>query len=110
MLALAGPPRTAAELHDDTESLVKTVALAVERLQRLDLVRGLYNDAIENENAADYFEHVGLPPEATWEQFRALYAVGNSDDDVDVDHATNDLVTFPPIAAAIAERQAQSEA
>ncbi len=107
MYILTGPPCSAAELRDDADRLIKVVVEEVEKLQRLDIVRSLYDDAVENENPA-YLQHVGLSPDATWEQFRALYAVG--DDHVDVDRATGDLVTFPPVAAAIAERQARSAA
>ncbi len=62
-----------------------------------DMLLGLYEDEAENGDGS-FFEHIGLPPDATWEQFRQHYADGPSPERVG-----NDLATYPPIAQRIAE-------
>ena len=68
-----------------------------------DMLLGLYEDEAENGDGS-FFEHIGLPSDATWEQFCRHYADcgGPSSERVG-----NDLATYPPIAQRIAELKAE---
>ncbi len=81
------------------EKALEMVAL-VEREIRVDILRNWYEDS-----DAEFFQHVGLPADATWEQWRAHYTA--DDGSADVDRVGNDLATFPPIAAEIAKLPAE---
>ena len=100
MFAMSGSPATDA----DIDRLIETVQAALAKDNRIGLVQGLYDDEAE-EGDGSFFLHVGLPGDATWEQFRAHYAVGEGD--VDADRACQDLATYPPIAARVAELKAE---
>ena len=74
-------------------------------------------DAIEDENlllesyldVADdgaFFTHIGLPPDASWGDFRRHY---NNDGKPDNDRHANDLLSYPPIAARIEELRSKSK-
>ena len=84
------------------EKARELVAL-IERENRVDILRNWYDDS-----DAEFFQHVGLPADASWDQWRAHYAT--DDDDVDMERVGEDLKTFPPIAARIAELTAEQEA
>jgi len=66
-----------------------------------DILLGLYEDEIDNGDGS-FFEHIGLSPDATREQFRQHYTGGPSPERVG-----NDLATYPPIARRIAELKAE---
>ncbi len=87
--------------------LIDIVRAAIAKEQRIGAVQCLYEDEAK-EGSGNFFAHAGLPREATWEQFRAHYAVG--EDDVDADRAFEDLATYPPIAARIEVLKAEQEA
>ncbi len=81
-----------------------------------EVLKALKSGSIEFEllydNAdAEFLQHVGLPTDASWDQWRAHYTT--DDDDVDMERVGDDLRTFPPIAAHIevltAERRAAEE-
>ena len=95
------------ELDRVVEETVHLFQTEAEKLQRLDLLEGLYRDHAEHSDGK-FFKHIGLPKDATWEQFRAHYAVG--DDDVDEDRACGDLATYPPIARRVAQIIAEQSA
>ena len=59
------------------------------------IVESLFDDA-----DAAYLKHVDLPKDATWDQFRAHYALVGGD--LDADRTCEDLASFPPVATAIA--------
>ncbi len=70
--------------------------------QEAQTLRAHYEDA-----DADYLAHVGLRRNASWHSFRQHYA---KDDGFDIDRAANDLATYPPVAARVAELKAEMEA
>ena len=76
----------------------------VEEIEKEGLLLVWYEDA-----DADYLRYLGLPPEASWEQYRAHYTVGE-DGGADVDRMASDLLKFLPIASAIAEHKAERDA
>ena len=100
MFAMSGGPVDDASI----DRLIETVQAAHAKEERIDLVQGLYDDEA-NEGDGSFFLHVGLPENVTWEQFRAHYAVG--DNDVNSKRACEDLATYPPIAARVAELKAE---
>ena len=104
MFVLLGLPSSGDELHSAANSLIETEQIEAARDSRFSSLQSLYQDEI-NEGAGDYFQHIGLPKDATWEQFRAHYAV--HDGDVDATRAFEDLAAYPPIAARIAELKAE---
>ena len=57
---------------------------------------------------AEFLQHVGLPADASWDQWRAHYAT--DDDGVNMERVGDDLKTFPPIAAQIEEITAERAA
>ena len=87
------------DIDNASDGLIDVAKDELMKMQRLDIVRGLYDDA-----DTAYLRHVGLPKSATWDRFCGLYAI--DDGDVDADRAINDLVTFPRVAKAIAELKA----
>ncbi len=87
--------------------MIEIVQTDMAKERRIGAVRTLYDDEAEDGDGA-FFKHVGLPKDATWEQFRSHYAVG--EDDVDADRAFGDFETYPPIAARIAELKAEKQA
>ena len=56
---------------------------------------------------ADYLRYLGLPPKATWAEYRRHY---DEDGGADVDRMANDLLNYPPIAAGITELKAERDA
>ncbi len=88
-----------AEPGEAREKAREIVAL-IERENRVNVLRNWYDDA-----DAEFLQHVGLPADATWEQWRAHYTA--DDGSADVDRVGNDLKTFPPIAAEIAKLAAE---
>lgn len=97
-LTLTGP-WGASKLEEDVNGIIEVAQTELAKMENIDIVRGLYDEA-----DAAYLKHVGLPKGASWDQFRSHYAT--AEDDVDADRATNDLVTYPPVAKRIAELQA----
>ncbi len=81
----------------------REIATLIEREHHVDNLRNWYDDS-----DAEFFQHVGLPTDASWDQWRAHYAT--DDDDVDMERVGNDLKTYPPIAARIAELTAERTA
>ena len=69
------------------------------------MLLGLYEDAADDGDGS-FFEHIGLPPDATWGQFRQHYddRGGSTPERVG-----RDLETYPPIAQRIAELKAERE-
>ena len=63
------------------------------------LLRNWYDDDIEDEQG-EFFAHVGLPRDCSWEAFRRHYTTSKR-----IDHARHaeDLLSFPPIAERIKE-------
>ena len=53
-----------------------------------------------------FFEHIGLPPDSTWEQFCEHYADRGGPSS---ERVGNDLATYPPIARRIAELQIERD-
>ena len=88
-----------AEPGEAREKARELVAL-IEREHHVDILRNWYDDS-----DAEFFQHVGLPADASWDQWRAHYITTN--DDVDMERVGNDLKTYPPIAARIAELTAE---
>ncbi len=82
------------------------LAAVIERELHAEVLRSWYVSA-----DAEFLQHVGLPTDASWDQWRAHYAT--DDDRVDMERVGNDLKTFPPIAAQIeeiiAERAAEEQ-
>lgn len=76
------------------------LAALIEREHHIDILRNWYADA-----DAEFLEHVGLPADTSWDQWRAHYAT--DEDDVDMERVGDDLRTFPPIAAHIEEITAE---
>ena len=107
LLALAVPHLAADERRQEADGMIEIVQTDMAKERRVGAVQCLYEDEAEDGDGA-FFEHVGLPKDATWEQFRAHNAVG--EDDVDADRAFGDLETYPPIAARIAELKAEMQA
>ena len=101
MFVLSGISRD--KLPGAVDNIIEFVQIIVAKDDRLDIVQSLYENG-----HGDYFARVGLPKDATWKQFRALYTIGN--DDVDADRALHDFTTYPPIAARIAEVKAEKAA
>ncbi len=52
------------------------------------------------ESGSGFFEHIGLDPEASFEDFRAHY---DKDGAVDIDRAAKDLFTYTPVEARLKE-------
>ncbi len=79
------------------------LAAVIERELHVEVLRNWYDDA-----DAEFLQHVGLPIDASWDQWRAHYAT--DDDGVDMERVGDDLRTFPPIAAQIEEITAERAA
>jgi hypothetical protein len=97
-----GGPVKPGEAREKARELVAVF----ERELHVEVLRNWYDDA-----DAEFLQHVGLPTDASWDQWRAHYAT--DDDGVDMERVGEDLRTFPPIAAHIevltAERRAAEE-
>ena len=87
--------------------MIEIVKADVAKEQRVGTVQSFYEDEVENGDGT-FFEHVGLPRDVSWEQFRAHYAVG--EDDVDAAQAFGDFESYPPIVARVAELRAEMQA
>ncbi len=63
------------------------------------ILRDWYDDHSE-EGEGEFFEHIGLPQDCSWDAFRHHYTKRNR-----IDHSRHagDLSTFPPIVARIKE-------
>ncbi len=63
------------------------------------VLRDWYDDHSE-EGEGEFFEHIGLPQDCSWDDFRRHYTTRKR-----IDHARHgdDLESFPPIAARIKE-------
>ncbi len=59
------------------------------------LLRNWYDD-----EEGEFFAHVGLPRDCSWEAFRRHYTIRKR---IDFDRAGDDFASFPPIAARIKE-------
>ena len=76
----------------------------VEVIEKEALLQIWYEDA-----DADYLRYLGLPPKATWEEYRRHYSVGE-DGGADVGRMANDLANYPPIASSIRAGRAAANA
>ncbi len=65
------------------------------------ILRTWYDDHREDEEG-EYFLHVGLPRDCSWDAFRHHYTTRKR---IDHARAADDLVSFPPIAARLKELQ-----
>ena len=61
------------------------------------LLRNWY-DSHSEEGGEEFFPHIGLPRDCSWEAFRRHYTTRKR---IDFDRAGDDLASFPPIAARI---------
>jgi|ETNmetMinimDraft_13_1059891.scaffolds.fasta_scaffold37299_1 hypothetical protein len=95
MLALAWGANDPERLSSAVDGLFGTVTAEFKKMQNADIVESLFDDA-----DAAYLKHVDLPKDATWDQFRAHYALVGGD--LDADRTCEDLASFPPVATAIA--------
>lgn len=77
----------------------------IDSIQAENLLLGLYEDTAVNADF-DFFEHVGLPRDASWGQFRRHY---DKDGLPDSERAAQDLRTYPPVAKQIAELKLQQD-
>ena len=87
----------------EAETSARKLVAMIARENRVDNLRNWYDDA-----DPEFLQHVGLPADASWDQWRAHYAT--DDDDVDMERVGEDLKTYPPIAARIAELTAERAA
>ena len=67
------------------------------------ILLGHFIDEAENSDGG-FFEHIGLPADASWGEFRRHY---DKDGVPDIDRAANDLFTYPPIAERVEELKAE---
>lgn len=66
----------------------------------LAMLRGWYDDHLESSTGEEFFAHIPLPTDCSWDVFREHYThLGR----IDQTRHANDLLTFPPIAKAIAD-------
>ncbi len=65
------------------------------------ILRNWYDDHREDEEG-EYFLHVGLPRDCSWDAFRHHYTTRKR---IDHARAADDLVSVPPIAARLKELQ-----
>ncbi len=63
------------------------------------ILRNWYDDYAEG-GEGEVFLHIGLPRDCSWEAFRRHYTTRKR---FDFDRASDDLASFPPIAARIKE-------
>ena len=84
----------------------RELAAGIEQELHVEVLRNWYDDA-----DAEFLQHVGLPADTRWDQWRAHYTA--DDCGVDMERVGNDLRTFPPIAVQIeeiiAERAAEEQ-
>ncbi len=80
------------------------LAAVIERELHVEVLRSWYDNA-----DAEFLQHIGLPIDTSWDQWRAHYAT-DDDDGVDMERVGDDLRTFPPIAAQIEEITAERAA
>jgi hypothetical protein len=64
-------------------------------------LRGWYDAESEDEDR-EFFKHVGLPPDCSWEAFRHHYTVRGR---IDFERLGEDLLTFPPLASQDKDEQ-----
>jgi len=64
------------------------------------ILRDWYDDHSSEEDEGEFFLHIGLPRDCSWEAFRRHYTTRKR-----IDHArhADDLLSFPPIAARLKE-------
>ncbi len=65
------------------------------------ILRNWYDDYAED-GEGEFFLHIGLPRDCSWEAFRRHYTTRKR---IDHTRAADDLVSFPPIAARLKELQ-----
>ena len=87
------------EARERAREMVAMIAKEV----RIEALRGWYDD-----RDPEFLEHVGLPADVTWDEYRAHYTAGL--DDIDMERAANDLMTYPPIVTRLAELTAERAA
>ena len=63
------------------------------------LLRSFYDDEKEH-GEGEFFAHVGLPRDCSWEAFRKHYTTRKR---IDHERHAADLLSYPPIAASIKE-------
>ena len=72
-------------------------------IEHENILLGHFIDEAENGDGS-FFEHIGLPADASWGEFRRHY---DKDGVPDIDGAGNDMATYPPIAERIEELKAE---
>ena len=65
------------------------------------ILRNWYDDHREDDEG-EYFLHIGLPRDCSWDVFRHHYTTRKR---IDHARAADDLISFPPIAARLKELQ-----
>ncbi len=63
------------------------------------ILRNWYDDHAED-SEGEYFLHIGLPRDCSWDTYRRHYTTRKR---IDFDRVGDDLASFPPIAARIKE-------
>ncbi len=63
------------------------------------ILRNWY-DSHSEEGGEEFFPHIGLPRDCSWEAFRRHYTTRKR---IDFDRAGDDLASFPPVAARLKE-------
>ncbi len=63
------------------------------------ILRNWYDDHAED-SEGEFFLHIGLPRDCSWETYRRHYTTRKR---IDHARAADDLMSFPPIAARIKE-------
>lgn len=71
---------------------------------RVEALRGWYDDHREDE-AGEFFLHIGLPRDCSWEAYRQHYTTRKR---IDFDRCGTDLTSFPPVTARLKEMQDQA--
>jgi hypothetical protein len=66
----------------------------------VEMLRGWYDDHIESSTGGNFFTHISLPKDCSWDVFRKHYTHRGR---IDQTRHANDLLTFPPIAKAVAD-------
>ena len=77
----------------------------IDPIQAENMLLGIFEDGLTDGDGS-FFEHAGLPRDASWGQFRRHYDTAGMPD---AGRAAGDLATYPPIANRIAELRAEKE-
>jgi hypothetical protein len=72
----------------------------IDPVEAEEVLLAMYRDEAEYGDGG-FFEHIGLPRDASWGQFRRHYDKAGLPD---AERAANDLTTYPPVARVIRKR------